>query len=99
MSDEVGYLSAARYGKDLVRVCRVTRQGDTHHVVGEYYRRLRAQNAKRPRCSEYTARVLLEGDIETSYTKADNSVVVATDTVKNTIYSKHTCLLSAQSQS
>ncbi|GHJ85793.1 hypothetical protein NliqN6_2195 [Naganishia liquefaciens] len=68
MSDEVGYLSAARYGKDLVRVCRVTRQGDTHHVV------------------EYTARVLLEGDIETSYTKADNSVVVATDTVKNTIY-------------
>lgn len=68
MSEEVGYLSAARYGKDLVRVCRVTREGNTHHVV------------------EYTARVLLEGDIETSYTKADNSVVVATDTVKNTVY-------------
>jgi len=33
-----------------------------------------------------TVCVLLEGDIETSYTKADNSPVVATDTVKNTIY-------------
>jgi urate oxidase len=29
---------------------------------------------------------LLEGEIETSYTKADNSVVVATDSIKNTIY-------------
>lgn len=28
---------------------------------------------------EYIVRVLLEGDIETSYTQADNSVVVATD--------------------
>lgn len=35
MSDEVGYLSAARYGKDLVRVARVVRDGDVHHVVGE----------------------------------------------------------------
>lgn len=29
---------------------------------------------------------LLEGDIESSYTAADNSVVVATDSIKNTIY-------------
>lgn len=35
---------------------------------------------------ELTVRVLLEGDIEESYTKADNSPVVPTDTVKNTIY-------------
>ncbi|KAK8220801.1 hypothetical protein HDK77DRAFT_481405 [Phyllosticta capitalensis] len=35
---------------------------------------------------EQTVRVLLEGDIETSYTQADNSVVVATDTQKQTIY-------------
>ncbi|KAK7524654.1 hypothetical protein IWZ03DRAFT_367735 [Phyllosticta citriasiana] len=35
---------------------------------------------------EQTVRVLLEGDIETSYTRADNSVVVATDTQKQTIY-------------
>jgi urate oxidase len=31
-------------------------------------------------------RILLEGDIETSYTKADNSVVVATDSMKNTVF-------------
>jgi len=35
---------------------------------------------------ELTVKVMLEGDIATSYTKADNSVVVATDTTKNTVY-------------
>lgn len=35
-SDELpGVLTSARYGKDLVRVCRVVREGDVHHVVGE----------------------------------------------------------------
>ncbi|KAI7950859.1 hypothetical protein MJO29_009533 [Puccinia striiformis f. sp. tritici] len=34
---------------------------------------------------EYTVSVLLEGQIESSFTKADNSVVVATDSMKNTI--------------
>lgn len=31
-----GTLTSARYGKDLVRVCRVVRDGDVHHVVGEF---------------------------------------------------------------
>ncbi|KAJ3522521.1 hypothetical protein NMY22_g11854 [Coprinellus aureogranulatus] len=35
---------------------------------------------------EYSVETLLEGDIETSYTQADNSVVVATDSVKNITY-------------
>lgn len=35
---------------------------------------------------EYNVKALLQGDIETSYTQADNSVVVPTDTVKNTTY-------------
>jgi len=35
---------------------------------------------------EMTVRILLEGNIETSYTEADNSVVVATDTQKQTCY-------------
>ncbi|KAF2843313.1 urate oxidase UaZ [Patellaria atrata CBS 101060] len=35
---------------------------------------------------EMTVESLLEGDIETSYTKADNSVIVATDTQKQTAY-------------
>ncbi|KAI9248302.1 hypothetical protein BDA99DRAFT_446255, partial [Phascolomyces articulosus] len=37
------------------------------------------------RCTELTVRLLLEGDIETSFTKADNTVVVTTDTCKNTV--------------
>ncbi|WRT70190.1 urate oxidase [Kwoniella shivajii] len=63
---ELGYLSAARYGKQLVKVARVVREGDQHFIV------------------EYVIKALLEGDIETSYTKADNTVVVATDSIKNT---------------
>ncbi|KAF9483251.1 uricase [Pholiota conissans] len=35
---------------------------------------------------EYNVEALLEGDIATSYTEADNSVVVATDSVKNITY-------------
>nr|ODN92502.1 urate oxidase [Cryptococcus depauperatus CBS 7841] len=65
---ELGYLSAARYGKDLVKIARVIRNGEEHHVV------------------EYIIQVLLEGDIEASYTKADNSCVVATDSMKNTCH-------------
>ncbi|KAH7349719.1 uricase [Plectosphaerella cucumerina] len=38
--------------------------------------------------TEMTVCCLLEGAIETSYTAADNSVVVATDSIKNTIYIK-----------
>ncbi|KAK1148647.1 hypothetical protein N8T08_008532 [Aspergillus melleus] len=63
-------VSAARYGKDNVRVYKVHKDGKTgvQTVV------------------EMTVCVLLEGDIETSYTKADNSVIVATDSIKNSIY-------------
>ncbi|KKZ63292.1 uricase [[Emmonsia] crescens] len=63
-------LAAARYGKDNVRVYKVHRNEETGVHT----------------VVEMTVCVLLEGDIETSYTKADNSVVVATDTMKNTIY-------------
>jgi urate oxidase len=36
--------------------------------------------------NEWTVRVLLEGDFEASYTHADNSKVLPTDTMKNTVY-------------
>ena len=36
---------------------------------------------------EWTVRVLLEGDFDSSYTEADNSKVLPTDTMKNTVYS------------
>ncbi|CAG8463510.1 10925_t:CDS:2 [Dentiscutata erythropus] len=35
---------------------------------------------------ELTVRVLLDGEFESSYTKADNSMIIATDSMKNTIY-------------
>ncbi|KAF3940075.1 Uricase [Dactylella cylindrospora] len=63
-------LAAARYGKDNVRVYKVHRD---------------EKNGTQS-VTEMTVCCLLEGDIETSYTEADNSPVVATDSVKNTIY-------------
>ncbi|PFH63274.1 hypothetical protein XA68_14926 [Ophiocordyceps unilateralis] len=64
------YVSAARYGKDNVRLLKVSRNADTGvHTV-----------------FETTVCCLLEGEINTSYTEADNSVVVATDSIKNTIF-------------
>ena len=37
--------------------------------------------------SEWSVRVLLRGDFETSFTQTDNSVLLPTDTMKNTVYS------------
>lgn len=36
--------------------------------------------------NEWTVRVLLHGDFDTSFTEADNSKVLPTDTMKNTVY-------------
>jgi urate oxidase len=36
--------------------------------------------------NEWTVHVMLNGDFETSYTEADNSKVLPTDTMKNTVY-------------
>ncbi|KAL4965599.1 urate oxidase [Aspergillus stella-maris] len=63
-------VAAARYGKDNVRVYKVHKDEKTGVQT----------------VVEMTVCCLLEGDIETSYTKADNSVVVATDSIKNTIF-------------
>jgi urate oxidase len=38
--------------------------------------------------NEWTVRVLLEGDFEASFTEADNSKILPTDTMKNTVYSR-----------
>ncbi|TPX14813.1 uncharacterized protein E0L32_005208 [Thyridium curvatum] len=65
-------LASARYGKDNVRVYKVQRDAETGVQT----------------VTEMTVCCLLEGQIDTSYTKADNSVVVATDSIKNTIYIK-----------
>lgn len=63
-------VAAARYGKDNVRVYKVHKDPKTGVQT----------------VTEMTVCVLLEGEIDTSYTKADNSVIVATDSIKNTIF-------------
>jgi urate oxidase len=65
-------LSSARYGKDNVRVCKV----DRDEATGTHT------------VTEMTVCCLLEGKIDESYTVADNTPVVATDSMKNTIYIK-----------
>ncbi|KAK1228931.1 hypothetical protein PQX77_008024 [Marasmius sp. AFHP31] len=70
-SSEVSYLSHARYGKDKVRVLRVVRD---------------AEDAGFHHVVEYIVTVLVEGEIDVSYTQADNSVIVATDSLKNITY-------------
>lgn len=44
------------------------------------------RNGDRHDFNEWSVRVLLEGDFESSYTEADNSKVLPTDTMKNTVY-------------
>ena len=45
------------------------------------------RTADRHEFNEWTVRVLLQGDFESSFTEADNSKVLPTDTMKNTVYS------------
>ncbi len=45
------------------------------------------RSADRHDFNEWTVRVLLHGDFETSFTDADNSKILPTDTMKNTVYS------------
>lgn len=63
-------ITSARYGKENVRVCKVHRDPATGVHT----------------VTEMVVSCLLEGEINSSYTRADNSVVVATDSIKNTIY-------------
>ncbi|OCL03018.1 uricase [Glonium stellatum] len=63
-------LNYARYGKDNIRLYKVDKD----------------EKSGIQSVVEMTVCILLEGDIDTSYTAADNSVVVATDTQKQTCY-------------
>ncbi|KAL0575252.1 hypothetical protein V5O48_006717 [Marasmius crinis-equi] len=67
---EISYLSHARYGKDKVRVLRVVRDKE----AGVHH------------VVEYNVTVLVEGEIDIAYTHGDNSVIVATDSLKNITY-------------
>ena len=62
-------LTAHRYGKARVRVLKILRDGDVHTI------------------KEIDVMAMLHGDFDSSYTaaKGDNTKVVPTDTIKNTI--------------
>lgn len=65
-------LDSFSYGKSLVRLLRVVRE---------------ASNPKKQDVIEYTVQSLLTGPtLDTSYTEGDNTLVVPTDTQKNTIH-------------
>lgn len=64
------YLETSTYGKDNVKFLKVVKD---------------PKNVKDHEIMECNVQVLLTGKIETSYTEADNKVIVPTDTVKNTI--------------
>ena len=44
------------------------------------------RNGERHEFNEWSVNVLLEGDFETSFSEADNSKILPTDTMKNTVY-------------
>jgi urate oxidase len=66
-------LGENRYGKSRVRLSRITRVKDPVHGDRHLF-------------DEWSIKVMLEGDFETSFTRADNSKVLPTDTMKNTVY-------------
>jgi urate oxidase len=53
--------------------------------------RIRLVRVKRHRerhdFAEWTVKILLQGDFESCFTDGDNSKILATDTMKNTVYS------------
>jgi urate oxidase len=66
-----------RYGKSRVRVMRLTRH-ESHHDGAPSHHDI----------DEWSVQVLLTGDFETAHTEGDNSKILPTDTMKNTVYSR-----------
>ncbi|XBW36092.1 hypothetical protein QEN19_001668 [Hanseniaspora menglaensis] len=64
------YLQSSTYGKDNVKFLKVIKD---------------SKDNKNHEIMECNVQVLLTGQLETSYTEANNKVIVPTDTVKNTI--------------
>ncbi|TPX36902.1 factor-independent urate hydroxylase [Synchytrium microbalum] len=82
-------LVRAKYGKDLVKVVKVSKIATDPA----------APHLRKTAIVEMTCRVLLNGPkLESSYTQADNSLVVPTDTGKrlNLYFIKNTCYVLAK---
>src|ERR1700704_3351688 len=70
-------LTSHRYGKARVRVLKILRGLATASPSGG--------GQDRQSIHEINVAAMLEGDFESSYTSGDNTKVVPTDTIKNTI--------------
>ena len=68
-------LAENRYGKSRVRLVKVTRHPGRDDFAGHHD------------LHEWTVEILLEGDFLTAHTVGDNSLILPTDTMKNTVYS------------
>ena len=69
-------LVSDRYGKSRVRVMRLTK-----HAA------LSTGEPAHHDIDEWTVQILLTGDFDTAHTLGDNSKILPTDTMKNTVYS------------
>ena len=65
-------LAENRYGKTRVRLMKVTRHAHGGSQVTDMH--------------EWNVRVLLKGDFDAAHYEGDNSKILATDTMKNTVY-------------
>jgi urate oxidase len=76
----VGVLASAKYGKDKVRVFRVVRDATSKvHDVVEYNVTVMLEGAIETRCGPRCIVDCYLNLVGNSYTQADNTVVVATD--------------------
>ncbi len=64
----------------------MARLGENHYGKSRVRLSRITRHADRHDFNEWTVRVLLEGDFESSFTEADNSRILPTDTMKNTVY-------------
>ena len=72
----MGLLAENSYGKSRVRLMKVTRRADGK------------ERSQRPwhDLFEWTVEITLEGDFEAAFVDGDNSKILPTDTMKNTVY-------------
>lgn len=65
----------------------MARLGENHYGKSRVRLSRISRHAERHEFQEWSVRVLLKGDFESSFTAADNSMILPTDTMKNTVYS------------
>jgi urate oxidase len=68
-------------GAELLAILKFNSYGKTRVRLTQVLR-----NGDQHEVVELSAKILFRGQFEKSYTKADNSVVLPTDTIKNTVY-------------